>query len=95
VQDARGLSMGDLGGEQTHQLEMQTRILEAVVQTEGLDGKRSATGAAQEALDGATVAVALEMAVAAVAEMLTTGSRAAWMGATKRSVAHGILLSEA
>jgi len=74
---------------------MQTGILEAVVETEGLDGKGSATGAAQEALDGATVAVAVEMTVKAVAELPTTGSRTAWMRATKRSVAHGILLSEA
>jgi hypothetical protein len=74
---------------------MQAGLSEAVVEPEGLDGKSSAASAAAKSLDGATVALATEAAVVSVAEALTTGSRAAWMGAAKRSVGHGILLSEA
>jgi len=46
-------------------------------------------------LDGAAVALTTEMAMAAKAKALTAGSGAAWVRATKRSVAHEILLSEA
>ncbi len=95
VQDAAGLTVSDFGCEQAHQLEMQTGLSEPVVEPEGLDGKGPPAGAASESLDGAAVALATEVAMAAEAKALTTGSGAAWVRATERSVAHGILLSEA
>src|SRR5258706_14655485 len=70
---------------------MQTGLSEAVVEPEGLDGKRPLAGAASESLDGTSVALTTEMAMAAKAKALTSRSRAAWMRATKRSVAHEIL----
>jgi hypothetical protein len=74
---------------------MQAGFSEAVVEPEGLDGKGSAAKAAAKTLDGTTVAFATEAAVVSVAEVLAKGSEASRMRAAKRSVAHGILLSEA
>src|SRR5258706_3650712 len=95
VQDAAGLTVSDFGCEQAHQLQVQSGLSEPVVEPEGLDGKGPPAGAAAESLDGAAVAQATEVAMAAKAKALTTGSGAARMRATKRSVAHENLLSEA
>ena len=95
VQDSGGLTVGHLGCEQAHQLQVQAGPSQAVIEPEGLDGKSPPAGAASETLDRAAVALTTEMAMAAKAKTLTTWSRAAWVRATKRSVAHEILLSEA
>jgi hypothetical protein len=95
AKDARRLTVSDLGREQADEVEMEMRSVEAVVESEGLDGEGSAARAASEALNEAAVAVPAEAAVATAVEGLAALGRAAWSGATKRSVAHGILLSEA
>src|SRR6266850_685453 len=74
---------------------MQTGFPEAVVEPEGLDGEGPSAGAASEPLDESAVARPMESAMKAIAEVANTKSRAAWVRATKRSVAHEILLSEA
>jgi hypothetical protein len=94
-EDARRLTVSDFGREQADEVEMEMRPLEAVVESKGLDGEGSAARAASESLNEAAVAVPAEAAVATAMEGLAARARAAGSGATKRSITHGILLSEA
>jgi hypothetical protein len=71
VEDAGGLAVGDLGDEEAEELQVEVGLPEPVVEPEGLDGEGSQAGAAAEALDGAAVALAAEVAVEAEAEGLT------------------------
>lgn len=63
-----GLTVGDFGDEETEELEMEARLLEAVVEAERLDGESSEASATAEALDGAAVALTAKVAVEAEAE---------------------------
>jgi hypothetical protein len=95
AEDARRLTVTDLGGEEADEIEVEMRPLEAVVESKGLNGKGSAASAASESLNEAAVAVPAESAMATTVKGLAALGRAAGSGATKRSVTHGILLSEA
>jgi hypothetical protein len=77
MEDASGLTVSDLGSEAAHQLEMQTRLPQSVVEAEGLDGEGSPAGAASESLNRTSVAFPTESAVKSVAEARTTRSGAA------------------
>src|SRR5262245_50767203 len=56
AQDPGRLSVGDLGDQGAEQVMMEERLLEAVVDAEGLGGEGALALQAQEALDGAAVA---------------------------------------
>jgi hypothetical protein len=70
AEDSCGLTVSDLGDEQAEEVEVEMRPLEAVVESEGLDGKGPLARAAAEALDGAAVAVSAEAAVPTTVEVL-------------------------
>ena len=69
AEDSGGLAVGDFGDEETEELEMEARLLQAVVEPKGLDGEGPEASATAEALDGAAVALSAEAAVESEAEV--------------------------
>src|SRR4029079_5353372 len=87
--DARGLSVRDLGDERPEGRVFELRVLEAVVDAKRLRGERSPTLETEEALDGASVAGAGETTLEAPAPMAGGTRGAIRSRADSRLEAHG------
>src|SRR5262249_33242475 len=92
AEDSGRLSVRDLGDEEGGELGEERGLVQAVVESEGLDGKGPPAAPAEEALDEAAVTLAAVAAVEAVLEVTVRTCRAIGMGAACGSKTHGVLL---
>src|SRR5690349_10928852 len=87
--------MRDLGNEEGEELVDQPGLLEAVVESEGLDGKSPPAPPAEKALDEAAVALTAVAAVESVGKVALGARGAVRMRADLGQKTHGVLLPEA